>query len=287
MAARSSVDTILRDLRDNWERFGESDPLWAALTDPHSKGGRWDTNAFLATGEAEINVVMQRLASKGIIVSKAGRALDFGCGVGRLTQALAARFREVHGVDIADSMIEAAKRLNPRSGRCVFHCDDSPDLARFEPRSFALVYSSLVLQHIASPAAERYVYSLLRLLEPGGVAVLQVPDRFDEGPIATRVGVTARQWARWVRSHVALRTRLASARSERTIGVDIGHAPRMEMHAIPEVEMRAIAHSVGVRLADVALTNSTEPDFNGRLHYLDRAPRRGWVSKQYVLVNLR
>ena len=30
-----------------------------------------------------------------------GRALDFGCGVGRLTQALAGKFSECDGVDIA------------------------------------------------------------------------------------------------------------------------------------------------------------------------------------------
>jgi len=39
-----------------------------------------------------------------------GRALDFGCGLGRLTQPLAERFDEAVGVDIAASMIEGARR---------------------------------------------------------------------------------------------------------------------------------------------------------------------------------
>ncbi len=46
------------------------------------------------------------------------RALDFGCGVGRLTQALARHFNIVDGVDIAPSMIELANQFNRSGGRC-------------------------------------------------------------------------------------------------------------------------------------------------------------------------
>ena len=40
------------------------------------------------------------------------RALDFGCGVGRLTRALGTRFESALGVDISAGMIEQARRLN-------------------------------------------------------------------------------------------------------------------------------------------------------------------------------
>jgi hypothetical protein len=35
---------------------------------------------------------------------------------------------------------------------------------------------------------------------------------------------------------------------------------------------------------DVAITNATDPAFNGALRYLANAPARGWVSKQYCVV---
>lgn len=44
-----------------------------------------------------------------------GVALDFGCGVGRLTRALAAFFDRATGVDISSSMIEEAKKKEMRS----------------------------------------------------------------------------------------------------------------------------------------------------------------------------
>lgn len=36
-------------LRENWEVFGDQDPLWAILTDPSRRGGRWDLEEFLQT----------------------------------------------------------------------------------------------------------------------------------------------------------------------------------------------------------------------------------------------
>jgi len=68
-------------------------------------------NEFFESGLKEINAVMRYVESLGIDVSRR-RALDFGCGVGRLTQAIANYFEEVYGVDIALSMIEQATKCN-------------------------------------------------------------------------------------------------------------------------------------------------------------------------------
>ena len=38
--------------RQDWEHLAETDPLWAVLTHPGRKGGRWDVDEFFATGEA-------------------------------------------------------------------------------------------------------------------------------------------------------------------------------------------------------------------------------------------
>ena len=40
--------------QQDWERLAEVDALWAVLTAPGRKGGRWDVDEFFATGEAEI-----------------------------------------------------------------------------------------------------------------------------------------------------------------------------------------------------------------------------------------
>jgi tRNA/tmRNA/rRNA uracil-C5-methylase (TrmA/RlmC/RlmD family) len=78
-------------LRENWDAFGKLDPLWAIVTDPTKKGGKWDLDEFFQSGEERIGNVMRPLEANGIPEQRA-RALDFGCGVGRFTRALAKRF---------------------------------------------------------------------------------------------------------------------------------------------------------------------------------------------------
>ncbi|MCI0397189.1 MAG: class I SAM-dependent methyltransferase, partial [Chloroflexi bacterium] len=107
-------------LKETWNRLGEVDPLWAILTSPDAEGGRWDLQQFLASGKAEIECILEEIRLLGFSLTF-GKALDFGCGVGRLTQALGNHFQECHGVDIAASMIDLANRLNEKPSRVVYH----------------------------------------------------------------------------------------------------------------------------------------------------------------------
>src|SRR5512147_2288602 len=94
-----------------WEDAAQRDPLWAILSDPTKRGRQWDLGEFFETGRREISLLLYQLRQLGHPPS-AGRALDFGCGVGRLTQALAATFAEVVGVDVSPTMIRLARELN-------------------------------------------------------------------------------------------------------------------------------------------------------------------------------
>ena len=103
------------------------------------------------------------------------RALDFGCGIGRLTQAMAAHFRRCDGVDIARSMIDAANRYNRYADTCRYHLNTSGDLALFADGTFTFVFTVLVLQHMEPARAKRYVREFMRVLAPGGLLVFQLP----------------------------------------------------------------------------------------------------------------
>jgi ubiquinone/menaquinone biosynthesis C-methylase UbiE len=100
-----------------------------------------------------------------------GRALDFGCGVGRLTQPLADHYEEVVGVDIAPSMIELAENLNRRGDRCSYVLNESDDLRAFCDSGFDLIYSNITLQHMEPRYAFRYIKEFLRVLSGDGLLV--------------------------------------------------------------------------------------------------------------------
>ena len=97
--------TDIRQLQRTWEHLAQEDPFWAICTDPAQKRGSWDRNKFFATGERKIETVLQHARSLGLKLHYRGPALDFGCGVGRLTQALCNHFDECRGVDISPTMI--------------------------------------------------------------------------------------------------------------------------------------------------------------------------------------
>ena len=174
----------LNELQRNWDALGRADPLWAIKFDPAKKGNRWELEEFLRTGEQEVAELLAWLDGLGV-APRRERALDFGCGVGRLTQALGDRFDRVDGVDIAPSMIELARRLNRHGERCRYHLNAADDLALFGDGSFDLVCSLLVLQHVQASYARAYLREFLRVLHPGGVLVVGVPSH----PAATPRGL--------------------------------------------------------------------------------------------------
>ncbi len=161
-------------MQRHWNEFGRRDPYWAILTRPDRRGNRWDLDEFMSTGRDDIDALLAWLVALGIEV-RPGRALDFGCGVGRLTQALARTFAECDGVDIALSMIERARDLNEFGDRCRYHVNERDDLALFGDGEFDLIYSVIVLQHVAPEYSVKYVREFTRLLAPGGVVVFQLP----------------------------------------------------------------------------------------------------------------
>jgi SAM-dependent methyltransferase len=165
---------LLERSREYWDKHAERDPLWAILSEADKKDGRWDVRRFFRTGENEIRALFYQLRIFGIAVNRRS-VLDFGCGVGRLTQALAPLFVRAVGIDISPKMIDWAKRLNRFPDRVSYVRNAAPDLAVLGPLGFDFIISAIVLQHIEPPIALGYVREFLRLLAPGGVLVFQVP----------------------------------------------------------------------------------------------------------------
>jgi SAM-dependent methyltransferase len=259
--------TSLHRLQRDWEGFAQVDPFWAICVDAGRRGNKWTKEDLFETGRREIEGVTQYLGSLGLFPAADQAALDFGCGVGRLTRALSLRFRECWGVDISPTMVRLAQEFNQDRNNCHFRLNEKDDLRQFPDDHFGFIYSSIVLQHIQRAYVERYLRDLVRVLKPGGIFVFQVPER-EISP-----------WISKLRNRIGFRSKITRLRGRRTLD-----AFYMAMHCITEREVRDLLSSQPVDIVDVKLTNSSSGSFNGNLVFLDQEPTKGFVSKQYCLV---
>jgi len=173
-------DQELRRVQDVWDAQAQADPLWAVLSDPERAGRRWDLDGFLATGVEHVTNALTRCEELGGTFPDRNLALDFGSGVGRLSQALAEHFDNVVGLDISPTMVAVAGRLNRHGPRVRYQLNESTRLAGIDTGSVTLVFSHITLQHVPSDVARAYLLEFLRVVEPGGVVIVQVPSHYAE-----------------------------------------------------------------------------------------------------------
>lgn len=237
--------TALERVRSDWQQLGRQDPLWAVLVNRASRGGGWSTEDFLATGRAEMSAVFAHLRDLGRIVpgGPGSRGLDFGCGAGRLTLALAEHLDYVVGVDVSASMLEVA-RHHDVDNRCSFVLNERADLTLFEDSSFDLIVSSLVLQHLPSDLAVGYLRELARVARPGGLLIIQV----------------AREPGRNLRGMAA---RILPMSIQRAVQKQVLRYPApMDMHALGRGDLEAAAGDLVQILDEI-----DEPMYGGHWRY--------------------
>ncbi len=212
----------------DWDDLALVDPFWAVLAADGKRGGGWELSEFLSTGEADVEQLLGTAAQLER-PSRRERALDFGCGVGRLTRALARRFDEAVGVDVSERMLEHARRLNADTPNVTFTNAEHPPAGRFD-----LVVANLVLQHLPSRALARvYITRLVEAARPDGLVVFQLPTRV---PLARRLQPRRRLYA-------ALRDRVSAERLHAA-----GFHP-VRMLALPEADVRDTVDRAGATVA--------------------------------------
>ena len=230
------LDRVQRD----WECYASTDPFWAILTDPSRKNGGWDESAFFETGRQEVADLLEYLGSLGLHLQR-GSALDFGCGVGRLSRALATCFDEVVGLDISPTMISLAREHNSCLPNCTFLQNPGPDLPAVRGRKFDLIYSSITLQHMPPRYSRQYLRNFLRLLAPHGLLVFQL------------AGESRRSLGNRV-----LRTLYNEIYRRRMLKDE---PPWMDVYGIPKHRVIALLEREGARVLDVQPNDSAGPEW--------------------------
>ena len=161
-----------------WERYGSENPYYGVLGTPRYLGRELGSteirNEFYTSGAEDVAWVIDWIRRVWPDKSEFAHAVDFGCGVGRLSFALASVAREVTGLDVSSSVIDVARHNLPQdlSGRVTFAVVD--DRLNTLPASYDFVFSYIVLQHIARRRGMRLLHELVHRLDNFGVAAIHV-----------------------------------------------------------------------------------------------------------------
>jgi 2-polyprenyl-3-methyl-5-hydroxy-6-metoxy-1,4-benzoquinol methylase len=162
-------------IEKKWEYFGETNPYFAVSTFDKFKSENLDDAAlvdFFESGEQYVERIWQEIENNFQSRFQPRQAIDFGCGVGRITLPLAKRCDKIVGVDISENMLKEA-RLNSEKFNLnnVSFVKGNDDLSKFSGE-FDFIHSFIVFQHIEPKIGEAIFKELVAGLSPGGVGVL-------------------------------------------------------------------------------------------------------------------
>jgi 2-polyprenyl-3-methyl-5-hydroxy-6-metoxy-1,4-benzoquinol methylase len=221
----SDLQVLFRHIRDTWEYLGETEPHFSVFTSELFKQSKIKDNlaSFYASGQHDVDCLVKMLARNGIDYSQFKSCLEFGCGVGRCTRWLCARFARVHGCDISQAHLRIAENYFAAVGIhnvTLQHIRQVQDLKTLP--GVDLVYSLIVLQHNPPPIIDLIIRQFIRILNPGGIAFFQVP--------TYRSGYT-----------FSLQNYLRNETRTRN----------MEMHALPQKQIFEIVRQEGGKIIEV------------------------------------
>ncbi len=157
-----------------WERFGKCDAYYGVLNQNKYRKANLDEvkEEFLKSGFPYVDTVLDNIQKHIDQDFKIDRAIDFGCGVGRLVIPLAEVANEVVAIDVSTAMLaEARKNCEDRSISNVNFIKSDDSLSGLD-QTYNFIHSIIVFQHIPVRRGELIFNRLLSRLEPGGVCVV-------------------------------------------------------------------------------------------------------------------
>ena len=136
-------------------------------------GGTLTLQEFVETGDAEVDIYLDRLGWNDLPASST--VAEIGSGIGRMTAALTRRFDQVVAADVDAAFLERCRETVARHGRAsalrTSHIADghSIDLA---DSSVDAVFSYITLQHCRASDAIGLTREAFRIVRPGGRVAL-------------------------------------------------------------------------------------------------------------------
>lgn len=228
-----------------WETFGRTDPYYGVLSDERFRSAAADGPAraeFFRSGEEHVARFLGTIRETLDPGFAPRRALDFGCGVGRILIPLARQVPEVVGFDVSPSMLEEARRNCAAAGIANVDLRLSDDGLSALSGAFDFIHSYIVLQHVPPKRGEAILRRLVGSLSVGGIGAMHFT-------YAARLP----SWRRAVqgaRKRVPLLHNVANLLQRRPFAYPLMQMNRYDLNRLFAVLQENGCHRVDVRFTD-------------------------------------
>lgn len=226
---------MARDTDRDWQYFGQTNPYYGVLSAPEYDASNLTPERierFYRSGEEHVDLLTRRMTDLLGAPQRFRLAVDFGCGVGRLTIPLARRADQAIGLDVSDGMLELARQRSETEGLgnvSLLRSDDQLSNLTGQPD---FIHSYIVFQHIPVDRGMRIVRGLVDRLASGGFGALHLT-----------FGPTDPSRASGRRAAQNRRKRLVKAVLNRLPNFVM--RPYMQMNDYPPTEMLTLLHAAG------------------------------------------
>jgi SAM-dependent methyltransferase len=162
----------LNDSRRFWNEKAKENPYWYVSSyGPYSGRNLAD---FWESGAKVWEDLKTTLAYSPV---SSDVVVEIGCGVGRLSRAIAPEVSRLHAIDISDEMLTLA-RNEVRRSNVIFHHGDGESLRPIPDAAADLVLAYCVFQHLPSTdTLLQYLSEMQRVAKPGGLVAFTLTRR--------------------------------------------------------------------------------------------------------------
>ncbi len=176
---QETLERLLLAVQNTWALLGRTEPHWSVISVENFKQSTFEQNreVFYQSGQENVELFLHLANRNGCFRDGVSEKniLEYGCGVGRITHALAQRFKQVYAYDISAPHLELARQFTSSLGLHNIHfrqISHPLDVGSFP--SVDAFYTLIVLQHNPPPIIRLILSNLLKSLVPGGLAFFQL-----------------------------------------------------------------------------------------------------------------
>ncbi len=152
-------------------------------------------------GEVYSNADRVRVQLERVVDLRGKHVLEIGAGTGRDSFPLVAAGARVTQLDYAENSLRLLKRVSEHEGVAVDIVGGDTFALPFRDGTFDVVFHQGLLEHFRKPDAQRLLQENVRVLKPGGLLLVDVPQRYHPYTIVKHALIAVDKWfAGWERS---------------------------------------------------------------------------------------